>query len=162
MYQTVGHQGIEFIAQAMELPLFRRETMGKSNQTEKHYVPQENDEVEDLFDLLTQVKVSSSGNSPHHIATMYLSDPSVYLTMSLDSLPQTEVDFEAISVGAILSDYQRIRVENVCSRLGLISLAYLWRRDQKELLQEMIDSQLHAIIIKVSARVIFVSQALKH
>lgn len=63
---------------------------------------------------------------------------------------QTEVDFEAISVGAILSDYQRIRVENVCGRLGLISLAYLWRRDQKELLQEMIDSQLHAIIIKVS------------
>lgn len=63
---------------------------------------------------------------------------------------QTEVDFEAISVGAILSDYQRVRVENVCSRLGLISLAYLWRRDQKELLQEMIDSRLHAIIIKVS------------
>lgn len=65
-------------------------------------------------------------------------------------IPQTEVDFEAISVGAILSDYQRVRVENVCSRLGLVSLAYLWRRDQKELLQEMIDSQLHAIIIKVS------------
>lgn len=53
-------------------------------------------------------------------------------------------------MGAILSDYQRVRVENVCGRLGLISLAYLWRRDQKELLQEMIDSRLHAIIIKVS------------
>lgn len=60
MYQTVGHQGIEFIAAAMELPLYRRETKGKSSQTEKHYVPQENDEVEDLFDLLTQVKVSGN------------------------------------------------------------------------------------------------------
>lgn len=57
MYQTVGHQGIEFIAHAMELPLFRRETKGKSDQTDKHYVPQENDEVEDLFDLLTHIKV---------------------------------------------------------------------------------------------------------
>lgn len=52
-------------------------------------------------------------------------------------------------MGAILSDYQRVRVENVCSRLNLISLAYLWRRDQTELLQEMIDCQVHAIIIKV-------------
>lgn len=58
MYQTVGHQGIDYIAEAMQLPLYRRETKGKSNQTDKHYVPQENDEVEDLFDLLTLVKVS--------------------------------------------------------------------------------------------------------
>lgn len=38
-----------------------------------------------------------------------------------------------------------------CTRLNLISLAYLWRRDQTELLQEMIDCQVHAIIIKVAA-----------
>lgn len=36
-----------------------------------------------------------------------------------------------------------------CTRLNLTSLAYLWRRDQAELLQEMIDCQLDAIIIKV-------------
>jgi hypothetical protein len=35
-----------------------------------------------------------------------------------------------VSAGAILSDYQRVRVESVCSRLGLTSLAFLWRRDQ--------------------------------
>lgn len=40
---------------------------------------------------------------------------------------------------------------NRCSRLNLISLAYLWRRDQTELLQEMIDCQVFAIIIKVAA-----------
>ncbi|KAJ0176196.1 hypothetical protein K1T71_008370 [Dendrolimus kikuchii] len=62
-----------------------------------------------------------------------------------------DIDIEAVAVGAILSDYQRIRVENVCRRLGLISLAYLWRRNQKELLQEMIASNIEAIIIKVAA-----------
>lgn len=33
-------------------------------------------------------------------------------------------------------------------RLGLMSLSYLWLRDQDELLQEMIDSQMDARIIK--------------
>ncbi|GFT87989.1 diphthine--ammonia ligase [Nephila pilipes] len=61
------------------------------------------------------------------------------------------MNVEGVSVGAIFSDYQRLRVENVCKRLGLQMLAYLWHRDQAELLQEMIDSKMHAIIIKVAA-----------
>lgn len=61
------------------------------------------------------------------------------------------IEFDAVSTGAILSDYQRIRVEHVCSRLGLSSLAYLWRRDQTELLGEMISSGVEAILIKVAA-----------
>ncbi|XP_076099991.1 diphthine--ammonia ligase-like isoform X3 [Mytilus galloprovincialis] len=62
-----------------------------------------------------------------------------------------ELQIEAVSVGAILSDYQRVRVEHVCQRLGLTSLAYLWRRDQSELLKEMIDSGVSAILIKVAS-----------
>ncbi|KAK4754754.1 hypothetical protein SAY87_008511 [Trapa incisa] len=58
---------------------------------------------------------------------------------------------QAVSSGAIASDYQRLRVESVCSRLGLVSLAYLWRQDQSLLLQEMIDSGIKAIIVKVAA-----------
>ncbi|XP_041809730.1 diphthine--ammonia ligase isoform X4 [Chelmon rostratus] len=58
---------------------------------------------------------------------------------------------EAVSVGAILSDYQRVRVENVCLRLGLQPLAYLWRQEQESLLSQMISSDLHAILIKVAA-----------
>jgi len=38
-----------------------------------------------------------------------------------------------------------------CSRLGLTSLAYLWHRNQRELLKEMIDCKLKAIVIKVAA-----------
>lgn len=60
-------------------------------------------------------------------------------------------NFEAVSVGAIFSDYQRLRVENVCKRLGLQVLAYLWHRDQAELLKDMIDCKIHAIIIKIAA-----------
>ncbi|KAH6762662.1 endoribonuclease [Perilla frutescens var. hirtella] len=57
----------------------------------------------------------------------------------------------AVSSGAIASDYQRLRVESVCSRLGLVSLGYLWKQDQSLLLQEMIRSGIIAIIVKVAA-----------
>ncbi|XP_068254600.1 diphthine--ammonia ligase isoform X4 [Nyctibius grandis] len=58
---------------------------------------------------------------------------------------------EGVSVGAILSDYQRVRVEDVCRRLNLQPLAYLWRRNQEILLKEIISSNIQAIIIKVAA-----------
>ena len=38
-----------------------------------------------------------------------------------------------------------------CSRLGLVSLAYLWRQDQAGLLQEMSDVGVEAILVKVAA-----------
>ncbi|XP_041253818.1 diphthine--ammonia ligase [Onychostruthus taczanowskii] len=58
---------------------------------------------------------------------------------------------EGVSVGAILSDYQRVRVEDVCRRLNLQPLAYLWHWNQEILLKEMISSNIQAIIIKVAA-----------
>ena len=61
-----------------------------------------------------------------------------------------KIGFDAVCSGAILSDYQRVRVENVCSRLDLVSLSYLWRRDQAELFDEMIDAKVEAILIKVA------------
>lgn len=38
-----------------------------------------------------------------------------------------------------------------CSRLGLISLAFLWRQPQAQLLQAMVDSGIQAILVKVAA-----------
>ncbi|KAF5286755.1 hypothetical protein FQA39_LY04178 [Lamprigera yunnana] len=119
MYQCVGHEAIELIAEAMQLPLFCQEIIGSSTNLDMNYTVTEQDEVEDLFDLLQRVK--------------------------------KELSVEAVAVGAILSDYQRTRVENVCSRLNLVALSYLWRRDQNELLQEMIKAEVDAIIIKVAA-----------
>ena len=82
------------------------------------------DEVEDLYRLLKNLLDPDEGQGPDF--------------------------FTAVCSGAILSDYQRIRVEHVCARLGLVSLAYLWRRDQASLLDEMIDGQVNAVLIKTA------------
>ncbi|VDP99149.1 unnamed protein product [Trichobilharzia regenti] len=79
-----------------------------------------NDEVEDLYELLSRVLCEHS-------------------------------DVTAVSSGAILSDYQRYRVENVTHRLGLRSLCFLWQRSQEELLEDMISAHIEAIIIKIAS-----------
>lgn len=56
-----------------------------------------------------------------------------------------------VSCGAIASDYQRMRVENVCSRLGLVSLAFLWKQEQADLLQQMIAHGIQAVLVKVAS-----------
>lgn len=61
------------------------------------------------------------------------------------------VEFEAVCSGAILSSYQKKRVESVCERLGYASIAPLWGRDQKELLGEMIEYNLQAMIVKIAS-----------
>ncbi|TNN15817.1 Diphthine--ammonia ligase isoform 3 [Schistosoma japonicum] len=53
--------------------------------------------------------------------------------------------------GAILSDYQRYRIENVTFRLGLRSLCFLWQRRQQELLEDIISAGIEAIIIKIAS-----------
>lgn len=60
------------------------------------------------------------------------------------------VEFGGISVGAIGSTYQQIRVDKACEACGLRSLTYLWQRDQAELLHEINSSGVDARIIKVA------------
>lgn len=120
MFQTCGHNLIASYSECMGVPCFRHPLNGKSVAVEMHYTQTANDEVEDLFQLLSKVKKAM---------------PAV----------------QAVSSGAILSNYQRIRVENVCERLGLVSLAYLWQRDQTEVLSAMIDADINAVLIKTSS-----------
>ena len=59
MYQTVGVEVTPLIAEAMELPLYRRQLTGASVNQELYYDKAESgeaDEVEDLYELLVQVK----------------------------------------------------------------------------------------------------------
>ncbi|KLO15862.1 hypothetical protein SCHPADRAFT_920076 [Schizopora paradoxa] len=127
LYQTVGQDAIQFVAEALDVPLYRGIIKGTAVDQRSEYGSREpgkfngveGDETEDLFDLLNTVK-------NHH------------------------PDVAGVSVGAILSSYQRVRVEHVCQRLSLTPLCYLWQRDQDELLSEMIDHGLEAIIIKVA------------
>jgi diphthine-ammonia ligase len=62
--------------------------------------------------------------------------------------------FKGVCSGAILSNYQKNRVENVCNRLNLVSFAPLWKRNQEELLLEMIQYGIDAIIIKTASSAI--------
>lgn len=120
MFQTVGHDIIEYYGECLDVPLYRQEINGSSKNQRLEYSITEEDEIEDLYLLLKTVK-------------------------------EKHPDVEGVSCGAILSHYQRTRVENVCGRLGLTCLAYLWQRNQLELMGEMCNNQLDARIIKVAA-----------
>lgn len=69
----------------------------------------------------------------------------------LKQILTTHPDIQGVSSGAIFSTYQKNRVEEICSRLGLSSLAYLWHREQVGLLDEMISSNINAVLIKIAA-----------
>ena len=56
MYQSVATEGIETIAEALELPLFVQYSKNKSKCSQMDYVPADGDEVEDLLLLLETVK----------------------------------------------------------------------------------------------------------
>lgn len=58
---------------------------------------------------------------------------------------------EAVISGAIASEYQKTRIEGICSDLGLVSFTPIWRKDQTLLLRSMIESGIEAVIISVSA-----------
>ena len=71
MYQTVGHDAIDFYADCMGLPMFRRAINGKSTVQSSDYTPTDGDEVEDLYLLLSDVKVSVSRVfTPHRRASV--------------------------------------------------------------------------------------------
>ena len=59
--------------------------------------------------------------------------------------------FEAVITGAIESEYQRERVERACVESGLVHFAPLWHKKQEQVLSELIDSGLDAIIVAVAA-----------
>lgn len=120
MFQTVGHDALTYYSECTGLPMFRGSIKGSSSNQKLEYKKTANDEIEDLYQLLSEVKTA-------------------------------HLDLQAVSVGAILSSYQRTRVEDACSRLGLTSLAFLWQRNQFELMQEMVGSSMDARLIKVAA-----------
>ena len=60
MYQTVGHNAIDLYAQAMDLPLYRGIIQGSAVDQGKVYTENQQDEVEDLYKLLKNIKVPST------------------------------------------------------------------------------------------------------
>jgi ABC transporter with metal-binding/Fe-S-binding domain ATP-binding protein len=58
---------------------------------------------------------------------------------------------EGIVTGAVLSGYQRTRIEGICSALGLKCLNPLWHIDQIRLLNELVEKGIISIISGVFA-----------
>ncbi|KAI0375551.1 hypothetical protein BV20DRAFT_1058734 [Pilatotrama ljubarskyi] len=127
LYQTVGQDAIEFVGRALDVPLYRRVISGAAVEQGGEY----------------------GDRDPAHSGGVR-GDETEDLHELLSTVKNRHPDVLGVSVGAILSNYQRVRVEHVCRRLGLTPLCYLWQRDQEELLSEMIEGGMEAILIKVA------------
>ena len=57
MYQTVGSEMVDAIAQCLNLPLYKKTLSLKPVNLKLEYEETENDEVEDLFILIKEIKV---------------------------------------------------------------------------------------------------------
>jgi diphthine-ammonia ligase len=58
---------------------------------------------------------------------------------------------EAIFTGALASEYQKSRIDQLCKDIGLASKAPLWHVDPKEYMEEIINLGFEVIITSVSA-----------
>lgn len=100
MYQTAGHALIPLYADAFELPLYRQEILGMARDHSKNY----------NFEHGTQ-----------------RNDETEDLLPLLRKVMLNHPEANAVCSGAILSTYQRTRIESVARRLNLIPLSYLWQ-----------------------------------
>ena len=108
MYQTAGHSVLPLLAECFNVPLIRGDICGAAKTQSLSYDKPE--EGDEVEDL-------------HNL-----------LKRVIENFPE----IEAVSCGAIASTYQRQRVESVCDRLNLKSVAYLWMRDSSSLFDEMV------------------------
>lgn len=136
MYQTVGHQVIPLYSVATGIPLYRQPITGGAVQSGREYS-------------------TASTTTDDEVESML---------QLLERVKAAHPEANAVSAGAILSTYQRTRVESVAIRLGLTPLAYLWKYpvlppppsasgggDEAQLLYDMASAGLDARIIKVAS-----------
>ena len=134
MYQTVGHTVIPYYETLTGIPLYRQEILGRALQTAVSYAGPSQDD-----------------------GHMLQEDETESLTVLLKRIMQEHPEANAVCSGAILSTYQRTRIESVALRLGLVPLAYLWQytltrpESQSALLMDMYHAGLDARIVKVAS-----------
>jgi predicted ATP pyrophosphatase (TIGR00289 family) len=71
----------------------------------------------------------------------------------LDDLKRllASLDVDGVVSGAIASDYQKERVDNICEELGLKSVAPLWHEEPLDIMKELIDLKFKVVIVGVYA-----------
>ena len=121
MYQSVASECVSAVAECLEVPLFIRQRTGTA--------------------IATDLTYSSEGVKGDEVEVML---------DVLSDVRKSGIEFDGVVSGAIWSSYQKARVESVCKRLGVESIAPLWQRDQSELLNEMIESGVNAVLVKVA------------
>ncbi|KAL8941022.1 MAG: hypothetical protein Q9211_001998 [Gyalolechia sp. 1 TL-2023] len=142
MYQTVGHSLVPLYADMLSLPLYRQEIRGAAvNQAKAYHVS---------GNVMPPSNIPNSG---------ILEDETESMTDLLRRIKMEHSEANAVCAGAILSTYQRTRIESVALRMQLVPLAYLWQypelptsepRDDS-LLRDMAAVGLDARIIKVAS-----------
>lgn len=141
MYQTVGHTVIPLYEEALGIPLYRQAIRGSARQTGASY---------DSSRVHHANPASDMGGEDED-------DETESLIPLLKRIMAAHPTANALSTGAILSTYQRTRVESVAVRLGLVPLAYLWKYPvlppgtQDSLLYDMNAVGLDARIVKVAS-----------
>ncbi|KAH8815154.1 ATP binding L-PSP endoribonuclease family protein-like protein [Xylogone sp. PMI_703] len=138
MYQTVGHSVIPLYEKALGIPLYRQPITGSARQTEASY---DSSRVNQVGEGLSETEEDETESLVPLLKRIMAAHPSA----------------NALSTGAILSTYQRTRVESVAVRLGLVPLAFLWKYPilppgtQDSLLYDMSAVGLDARIAKVAS-----------
>ena len=143
MYQTVGHTLLPLFSTTLSLPLYRQEISGSAINEEKDYDPTEKS-------ALSLDAQSTSFEEQDETESIF----SLVKRIMLD-----HPTANALCSGAILSSYQRTRIESVAVRLGLIPLSFLWQYPSlptpipgpAELLDHMATAGLDARLIKVAS-----------
>jgi len=125
MFQTVGHGVVPAIAEAMGVPLYRRATRGLAR-------------VSTLDFSASQLAVERDGRGVAATGAAVDADEIDDLHALLATICAAHHTATGVACGAILSTYQRVRVEAVAQRLHLTPIAMLWQRDQSTLLREMV------------------------
>jgi diphthine-ammonia ligase len=120
MYQCAGTEIVEAIGEAFELPLLRRPMAGKP------------------------IAIHSNEYAPTE------GDEVEDLFLLLQDCKARYPEMEAITTGAVFSNYQKQRVENCCDRLSIVSLAPLWEMPQEEVLNRVESHHITAILVKTA------------
>ena len=141
MYQTAGSECIRTqVEDCLGVPLIIRECVGRSKNTSLVYDHDGDDDGNNNKD--------KDGSKKEGVVEDEVEDLYELLLTIRENFPTVQ----AISSGAILSTYQRTRIESVCSRLQLTSLGYMWRMTpQRNLLECMLKDGLDAVLVKVAS-----------
>ncbi len=72
------------------------------------------------------------------------------LTVGLEKIKKS-MGIDTVVSGAIASEYQRTRIDNICENLGLRSIAPLWHKNQEQLIGEQIETGFEIIMTACNA-----------